>query len=208
MVTSTTFENLPRWLTRQVTNPAMLRRIEARFDKLYLDRPRYDHPKLQWHIEANILPGLALYQVLLEDGLTLEEARDEVMRVMRASFVEENRFRMGLIKHLPFGFGLLRRLVKRTMKHDFPEPGFSTVWVENSPDRIAFYMTRCLYLNTLTHYGAPELTPAFCANDDAEFALLEPAIHFERAGTLGKGAPACDFCFKPGSTSQTSPSLN
>jgi hypothetical protein len=206
MTTSRMFENLPRWLTRQVTNPALLRRIEARYDKLYLTRPRYEHPKLKWHVEANILPGLALYQVLLEDGLTSEEAQHEVTRVMQASSVEDNRLRMALIRHLPFG--LLRRLVKRKMAHDFPAPGFQTVWIENSPDRIAFKMTCCLYLNTLTHYSAPELTPAFCANDDAEFALLEPAIRFERAGTLGKGAPACDFCFRPGSKSRTTPALD
>jgi hypothetical protein len=204
MVTSTTFENLPRWLTRQITNPAMLRQIEAHYDKLYLNRPRCEHPKLQWHLEANILPALALYRVLLEDGLTAEAARDQVMRVMQASLVEENRFRMALLRHLPFG--LVRRIVKRTLKHDFPEPGFSVVWVEDSPDRLAFCMTHCLYLDTLAYYGALELLPAFCTNHDAEYGLLEPGIHFERAGTAG--APACNFCFRPGSTAQTSPSLN
>lgn len=208
MTTSTTFENLPRWLARHVRNPALLRRVETRYTKLYFDRPRYDHPRLQWHIDFNILPALALYLVLQEDGVTPEQARSEVARVMQASIIEENRLRMAIIKRLPFAFGLLRRAVRRTMAREFPEPGFSCDWVENTPQRIAFTMTRCLYLNTLARYGAPELTPAFCANDDAQFGLLEPVIHFRRTRTLGTGAPACDFCFMPGSSSRTSPSSN
>src|SRR5215467_7701804 len=43
-------------------------RIQARYEVLFNERPHFTHPALRWHLEQNILPGLALYQVLREES--------------------------------------------------------------------------------------------------------------------------------------------
>jgi hypothetical protein len=57
-------------------------------------------------------------------------------------------------------------------------------------------MTRCLYVNTLTAYGAPELTPVFCKLDEVWGAALEPKVIFERPRLLSRGDSGCEFCYK------------
>ena len=54
-------------------------------------------------------------------------------------------------------------------------------------------MTRCFYLNTLTAYGAPELTASFCKSDEVMAELFPPSIRFVRPHTLGRGDALCDF---------------
>src|SRR5512135_3102877 len=39
-------------------------RVQASYEALYDERPHFTHPALRWHLEQNLLPGLALYQVL------------------------------------------------------------------------------------------------------------------------------------------------
>ena len=71
---------------------------------------------------------------------------------------------------------------------------------------IAFDITRCYYLNTLTALGAPELTASFCASADVMAEHFPPAIRFGRPRTLGSGDAVCDFQYcresvLPGDTS-------
>jgi hypothetical protein len=105
---------------------------------------------------------------------------------------------MKLLARLPGMFWLLRRLTERAMRTQYVEPGFAFHWVENSPRQLAFTMTRCLYHNTLTAYGASELTPVFCHLDDVWAAALAPKVIFERPHTIGRGGSACDFCYRCG----------
>ena len=75
----------------------------------------------------------------------------------------------------------------------FPAAGFDIDYLEKSEDRIAFDIKGCYYLKTLRHYGIPELTPVFCAADEALAELFPPSIVFERTQTLGKWGELCDF---------------
>ena len=50
----------------------------------------------------------------------------------------------------------------------------------------------CPYNRYFAELGCPELTKIFCENDDRIYGGL-PGLVFERTGTLGKGAPCCDF---------------
>ena len=93
---------------------------------------------------------------------------------------------------LPNPFRLFRLIFPQVMKQ-FPPEGWDTTYIEISPDRIAFNMTRCFYLNTLTAHGAPELTASFCRSDDVMAELFPPSIRFIRPHTLGRGDAVCDF---------------
>ena len=58
-------------------------------------------------------------------------------------------------------------------------------------------ITRCLYFDILSQYDVAELTTIFCGLDEVIYGQLEPAIHFKRTGTIGRGQEVCDFCFTP-----------
>lgn len=176
------------------------RHVQDRYDALYARRVHFINRRLRWHLEERILPGLALYQTFLAEGLTKPAARDAV-RDLLAAFVRDSRqFRLiRLIKRwLPprLHYPLLRWAVRWQMRLVYPPAGWSLVCVEDSPRRIAFDVRRCLYLDTLRTRGAAELTGAFCDADDVLFAELPAAIVWERAHTLGRGDDRCDFCFR------------
>ncbi|HEY6073367.1 MAG TPA: L-2-amino-thiazoline-4-carboxylic acid hydrolase, partial [Anaerolineales bacterium] len=80
-----------------------------------------------------------------------------------------------------------------SIMRSYPTEGWDFAYLENSEDRIAFTATRCFYLNTLTKYGAPELTASFCKTDDAMAEAFPPSIRFIRPHTLGRGDALCDF---------------
>ena len=184
--------------TRGGTTAAILvARAQARYDELFAQRPRFAHPALRWHLIFQILPGLALYQALKEDaaqrGATPEQAVAETGAVLEhldvlAPWLQRLRW-------LPWAPALFWLTFQPTLAL-FPAAGWDLRIEENSPRRIAFTIYRCFYLDTLTAYGAPELTAHYCALDDIAYAALPPTIRWERTTTLGRGGPACDFCYR------------
>ena len=151
------------------------------------------NPALRWHLTENILPGLALYQVLLQEHRGDQTAAlAEVDEALRAWTLAKNRARFALLKLTPTPFSVFKLVFAQTMKQ-FPAEGWETTYVENSADRVAFNMTRCFYLNTLIAYGAPELTSSFCKSDEVMAELFPPSIRFVRPHTLGRGDALCDF---------------
>jgi hypothetical protein len=170
--------------------------FQARYDVIYTQRPEFIDKVMRDHVETNILVGLALYQTFLVDGMSRAEALNETQDLL-TMYTDQGMARQAkILSRLPGTFWLLRRLVGRAMKTQFGPPGFEFHWVENSARRVAFTMTRCLYHSTLTAYGAPELTPVFCHQDEVWAAALAPKVIFERSSTIGRGSIQCDFCYK------------
>ncbi len=170
--------------------------IQSNYDLLYARRPIFSNAALRDHLESWILPGLALYQSFRAEGMTEAEALDET-RYMLTGLINRVRTRwINLLAHLPGTYTLFRRMVRRTMNRRFVQPGFDLEWIEDSPRRIAFTMKQCLYHNTLTAYGAPELTAIYCHLDDIWGAALLPKVIFERPHTIGRGDSVCDFCYR------------
>jgi hypothetical protein len=173
-------------------------RFQATYDVVYGQRPVFTHKAMRQHVEANILVGLALYQTFLADGMSQATALNETQGLLTAHIKQGLARRANLLAHLPGTFRLLRWLAVGMMNSQFSAPGFEFHWIENSSRQIAFTITRCLYHNTLTAYGAPELTPVFCHLDDVWGAALAPKVLFERPQTIGRGGRQCDFCYKSG----------
>ncbi len=170
----------------------LVARAQARYDELYVDRPRPGGRALRYHLERGILPGLALYQTLLAEGDDQETALADVERAIDLLSVRLGRV-MSLLGRLPDAFGIFRRVVTWVMRLGFPAEGWEMEPVENSDSCVAYDVRRCFYLDTLTSYGAPELTRVFCSGDDVAFPELAPAITWERKTTLGRGGERCDF---------------
>ncbi|MDD5368764.1 MAG: L-2-amino-thiazoline-4-carboxylic acid hydrolase [Anaerolineaceae bacterium] len=152
-----------------------------------------ENKALRWHLKEIILPGLALYRVLLQthDG-NQQAALIEVDEAFRAQTLAKWRSLLAPMKVLPAPFRLLKLVFPKIMKQ-FPAEGWDITYSENSDEKIIFNITRCFYLNTLTTYGAPELTASFCKCDDVMAECFPPAIRFIRPHTLGRGNELCDF---------------
>jgi hypothetical protein len=60
-------------------------RVLAEYQALYARRPHFARRALQSHLERDILPGLALYQVMLEETGTQEDALAEVEDLFKAT---------------------------------------------------------------------------------------------------------------------------
>jgi len=148
---------------------------------------------LRWHLKEKILPGLALYQVLLNECAGDQAAAlASVDEAFRAQIYPKSRLMLAPMKVLPNPFRLFRWVFPQVMKQ-FPPEGWDTTYIEDGADRIAFNMTRCFYLDTLTALGAPELTASFCKSDDVMAECFPPSIRFIRLHTLGRGDEVCDF---------------
>ena len=148
---------------------------------------------LRWHLTENILPGLALYRVLLQEhGGDTSAALAEVDEVFRPRLLAKSQKRLAPLKVLPEPFRLFKLVLPQVMKQ-YPAEGWDMTYVENSDVKVAFNMTSCFYLKTLTDYGAPELTASFCKGDDVMAECFPSAIRFVRPHTLGRGDKLCDF---------------
>ena len=168
----------------------LIEQVRQNYFRLLTERALPENPILRRHTTENILPGLALYQVLRKD-LDQAAALAEVDQFLRVSTLKRNRF-LVLLKFLPDSFWLVK-IVMGSMMKSYPPEGWDFEYIEKSQERIAFNATRCFYLNTLTAYGAPELTASFCKTDDVMAELFPPSIRFIRPRTLGRGDEICDF---------------
>lgn len=190
----------------EVAAAVLAARIQARYDDLYAARPRFAHPALRVHLVYQILPGLALYQILRENeekqhaapGTALKEAGEALDRMDLLAWW------LPLLRHQPFAFQIFRRIGKLSLAL-FPKQGWEYQMIEDSPQRLAFNFSRCFYLDVLTAYGAPELTALYCHIDDVAYASLPPRITWERTTTLARGGPYCDFCWRVGRPESSHP---
>jgi hypothetical protein len=177
----------------EVQGAILAARAQARYEVLYNERPHFTHPALRWHLEQNILPGLALYQVLREENNERDAALAEtgsLLAIGLTSRVLNNLMKMR--KYLPLPFAIFRQILRVSLLA-YPQQGWDIEQVEDSERSFAFNIHRCFYLDVLTAYGAPELTAVFCQLDDLAYAALPPSIRWERTKTLGRGDSCCDF---------------
>lgn len=175
----------------------LMAKVEARFEELFAGRPRFRNSALRSHLEKHILPGIALYQVLRQELKDQAEALTVLDECLSAEVMASNlQTQARLIDHLPGGFTILRLALRVIMRTGYPEQGWHTEWVENNPERVAFNITDCFYLNVFRSYGVPELTAHFCAGDDQLYESMK-TIEWGRTETLGRGDARCNFAFSP-----------
>ena len=152
-------------------------------------------PEEKFHLESQILPGIAAYQVL-QTVLPREEALATLH-----GYVEERAWKLrkdilGLMR-IP---GLWRRVpglfAKGTRKFFGSAAGFAARELEVTGSVWRIDMTKCPYHDACVRYGCPELCPCFCDSDDITYGDLHPRLLWRRTETLGRGGGRCDFCLK------------
>jgi hypothetical protein len=169
------------------------KQVSAKYKKLYINHEFPNNPGLQRHLIEGILPGLALYQILRENG----ESQESALRIIDQTFEQlfsNHRARLKKNGGIPFFYNILRLYIKPAMRQ-YPADGWKIDWVQNDKSAIRFNMTSCFYFDILSRYGAPELTASFCKVDDFIYGDMSPQVSWQRLKTIGRGETYCDFCF-------------
>ena len=152
-------------------------------------------PEEKFHLESQILPGIAAYQVL-QTVLPREEALATLH-----GYVEERawKLRKGILGLMRIP-GLWRRVpglfAKGTRNFFGSAAGFAARELEVTGSVWRIDMTKCPYHDACVRYGCPELCPCFCDSDDITYGDLHPRLLWRRTETLGRGGGRCDFCLK------------
>jgi hypothetical protein len=168
-----------------------------RYNDLYAERKRYDNRALAKHLEESILPGIALYQTLLDNPDTQQRSMD----LVEAAFGEWAASRRKALEPLArrsIFYWQMRFTTKPVTRRSYPEEGWEIEWLEVSGEQIAYNINRCFYLEVLLEYGVPELTAQYCRVDDLIYEGLSPHAIWDRKRTLGRGDDCCDFRFERG----------
>lgn len=171
------------------------RQVMTRFRNLYSNHNLPNHPILQRHLVEGILPGLAFYHVLRESGKTQESALAMIDQTFEELF-SDKQAKLKKLGRIRFIYPILRFYIKPAMRQ-YPPEGWRTDWVQNDSEAIRFNMKSCFYYDTLSSYGAPELTASFCQVDDLIYGNMSPRIQWQRFKTIARGETYCDFCFLP-----------
>ena len=152
-----------------------------------------DAPKpVQFHLESQILPGIAAYEVL-----QTVMPKEEALRTVHG-YVEARAWKMkqsmqkllrqpGLYRLAPVLF------CKLTPKYFGETAGFAATEYQTSGGVWRIDMTKCPYHDTCVQHGCPELCPCFCDSDDITYDGLHPKLRWHRTKTLGRGDDCCDF---------------
>lgn len=184
-------EGLTMYLTQAA---ALSAAFDARLQALRADNAAAGKEK-QFHLEKQILPGIAAYETL-QTVMPKEEALQTVH-----GYVEQRAWKLRklflALMHVP---GLSRKtpgiFTKQTRRMFGEAAGFEAREIETTGGVWRIDMTKCPYHDACVHYGCPELCPCFCDSDDITYDDLHPDLLWRRTRTLSRGNDCCDFCLK------------
>ncbi len=142
-------------------------------------------------LRITIMPRIALYQVLQEEGLSQEDSygivKTYMVDVVSANMVKKFR----KLDRIPF----LYRLLKKNIKNNLLNSGnWEATLVSEDKNSFAMDVHKCLWYDATVENNCPELCRAFCECDDILFGAFSK-VEFYREGSLGMDAPKCDFKF-------------
>lgn len=137
-----------------------------------------------------ILPRIALYKVLLNEGSPVEDAYGYMRKYMLEKVAAQKHASMLKMEKVPGFYALYSKIFLKIMrKTDLQES-------EQRRDKSSFVVTirKCLWHTACVEHGCPELCRLFCDVDNVTYGGLTK-IGFSRAQTLGYGGDCCDFHF-------------
>ncbi len=154
----------------------------------YCDKGNYKHL-------CNIFTSFAIYQMLLEQGNSKEQAF-EVVSTEMWKYVEKGA---GIYRKL-FPKGKMLKFMGKMLPKMFAKGsgyGWKYTWHTDTAtnDYLKFECNECIYAKIFTKYNVPELGPMFCHADDINYGQI-PGIKFTRNHTLCKDGQDCDFLFE------------
>ena len=166
---------------------SMHQRIEAlREDNAGASKEKWEH------LESQIMPGIAIYEVL-QTVVSKEEALQLIHGYVNAHAQKYHVLFHRLLK-LPGLYHKMPGIFAKGVEKKFGSAaGFQAIPHEATKDVIRFDMVRCPYHDACVHYSCPELCRCFCDSDDITYDGLHPKLLWHRTKTLGRGDDCCDF---------------
>ena len=178
---------LKKTLGKEYTDQLMAR-VKAAVPGMKKQLPDYKS-FLTTNVAHGILPVIALYKALLEDGH--EDAFDIVYRYLTESVGGKNNRLYGKLENVPGFFPLFKALYWFLLKHNnMCDYEFGS----KDKKHFNFFVTRCLWVDLCRQFGCPELTVCWCHADTASYKGLR-RLEFRRSVTLAEDGKPCDYCF-------------
>lgn len=166
----------------------------ARLDALRRENAGASKEK-QFHLENQILPGIAAYETL-QTVMPKDEALQTVYDYIETRAWKLKKMILKLMR-IP---GFYRRVpgifCKQTPRLFGTAAGFAATVIQTFGGVWRIDMTRCPYHDACVEYGCPELCHCFCDSDDITYDGMHPRLLWRRTKTLGRGDDCCDFCLK------------
>ena len=137
-----------------------------------------------------ILPRIALYKAMLQDGLSNEEVYQHMQKYMMDIVAKQKHLSMVKMEKVPCFYFLYSNIfLKVVRKTDLWE---STQ--KHGKDYFDVTMKKCLWHTACVENDCAELCHFFCDVDNVTYGNLKK-LGFSRTKTLGYGGDCCDFHF-------------
>ena len=151
--------------------------------------------ELLFHLERQILPGIAIYETL-QRVMDKDEALKTVHGYVEKHAQNAKKLFLFLL-HIPGLYKKVPAIFSRQAPRLFGEAaGFAANEIKTSLGVWRIDMIKCPYHDFCAKYGCPELCRCFCDSDDISYDGLHPKLYWHRTKTLGRGDEKCDFCLK------------
>ena len=137
-----------------------------------------------------ILPRIALYKILSEEGFLEEKTYECVRKYMIDKVAAKKHSSTAKMESIPGFYSIYSNIFLKIMrKTDLQES------VQNhEQDYFNVTITKCLWHTACVENGCADLCRLFCDVDDVTYGGLRK-IGFTRTKTLGYGGDCCDFHF-------------
>lgn len=137
-----------------------------------------------------ILPRIALYKVMLKDGLSDEEVYQHMRKYMIDIVAKQKHLSMVKMEKIPGFYSIYSKIFLKVVRT-------TDLWEsEQKNDKNSFDVTmkKCLWHTACVENGCADLCHLFCDVDNVIYGDLRK-LGFSRTKTLGYGADCCDFHF-------------
>ncbi len=142
-------------------------------------------------LRVTIMPRIALYQVLQEEGIPKQEAYD-IVKIYMVDVVSANMVKkFKKLNKMPFLYQLLKKNIKNNLLNN---DNWEATLVSEDKDGFSMDVHKCLWYDATVENNCPELCRAFCECDDILFDAFSK-VNFYREGSLGMESSKCDFKF-------------
>ena len=130
--------------------------VEKIFQELLNNADYRNNAAIQNHLQAKLFPTLAYYKTLRENGINQDEALEYVRKETHKA-ANIKREEMKKLGNMPFAYTIYRLGVKKHMRKNFPDTGWTTEWVKCNGKEIHFNLHKCIYWELTKMYHCPEL---------------------------------------------------
>ncbi|HWR60925.1 MAG TPA: L-2-amino-thiazoline-4-carboxylic acid hydrolase, partial [Clostridia bacterium] len=159
--------------------------------ELLKNKTDYKSKNQKKYMEGGIFPVMSVYQALQKSGQSKAKAYEHMKKMIGENTRKHTRKMWTRLGKLPFFFSLFRMMFSKGLEGD----SWDVLWVSNDKSKFEYNIQRCLWHDTFSEYGCPELCAIFCHNDEINFTNVSKYLRFNRENALGYGGECCDFHF-------------